>query len=112
MGNRFNKTFDLTEEGINSLAEQTTDALKNLDSELSFLVFFNGDKISAELTGFKRELKTDLNLYKQTSSKVKVTFVDTYKDPLKAEEYLSNLPDKNQQELFVFVNYKGRKNKN
>ena len=109
LGNRFNKTFDLTEEGINSLAEQTTDALKNLDSELAFLVFFNGDKISDELAAFKRELKNDLGLYKQNSSKIKVTFVDTYKNPLKAEEYLSNLPDKNQQELFVFVNYKGRK---
>ena len=40
---------------------------------------------------------------------MKVTFVDTYKNPIKAEEYLSNLPDKNQQELFVFINYKERK---
>ena len=35
--------------------------------------------------------------------------MDTYKSHLKAEEYLSDLPDKNQRELFVFVNYKNRK---
>ena len=109
LGNRFNKSFDLTEEGINSLSEQTQDVLKNLDSDLFVHIFYKGDKISPQTAGFKQELKSDLALYKQNRSKVKVAFMDTYKNNLKAEEYLSDLPDKNQQELFVFVNYKGRK---
>lgn len=109
LGNRFNKSFDLTEEGINSLSEQTINILKSLDSNLSFLIFYKGDKISDQVRALKQELKNDLALYKQNSSKVKVVFVDSYKDNLKAEEYLSNLPDKNQQEFFVFVNYKDRK---
>ena len=109
LGNRFNKSFDLTEEGINSLSEQTTDILKSLDSDLVFYIFYKGDKISQQVTAMKQELKNGLALYKQNSSKVKIVFVDTYKNNLKAEEYLSDLPDKNQQELFVFVNYKDRK---
>ncbi len=109
LGSRFNKSFDLTEEGINSLAEQTTDVLKSLDSELIFLIFSKGDKVSEQVSMLKQELKNDLSLYKQASPKVKVVFVDSYKNHAKSEEYLSDLPDKNQQELFVFVNYKDRK---
>lgn len=109
MGNRFDRSFDLTEEGINSLSEQSRTALKNLDSDLVFYIFYKGDKISEQVMAIKRELKTSLSLYKQNNSKIKVLFIDTYKNNLKAEEYLSDLPDKNQQELFVFVNYKGRK---
>ena len=109
IGNRFNRSFDLTEEGINSLSEQTTKALKSLDSDLTFYIFFKGDKISEQITAVKGELKNDLALYKQNSSKVKVVFLNTYKNNLKAEEYLSDLPDKNQQELFIFVNYKDKK---
>ena len=109
LGNRFNKSFDLTEEGINSLSEQTKTALKNLDSELIFYIFYKGDKISEEVRAVKKELKKDLELYRQNNSKIKTVFIDTYKNNLKAKEYLEDLPDKNQQELFVFVHYKNRK---
>ena len=109
LGNRFNKSYDLTEEGINSLSEQTIDILENLDTDIAFYIFYKGDKTSQQVKAIKQELKNDLALYKQNSSNIKTVFVDTYKDNLKAEEYLSKLPDKNQQELFVFVNYKGRK---
>ena len=109
MGNRFNKTFDLTQEGINSLSEQSLSSLTNLDSDLIFYIFYKGDKITRETSAFKQELKMDLALYKQANPKVKIVFVDAYKDPIKAESYLADLPDKDQQELFVFVDYKDRK---
>ena len=109
LGNRFNKSFDLTEEGINSLSEQTTKALKSLDSNLTFHIFYKGDGLSERITAIQRDLKNTLALYKQNSSKVKAAFINTYKNNLKAEEYLSDLPDKNQQELFVFASYKDRK---
>ena len=109
LGNRFNKTFDLTQEGINSLSDQSLSSLKDLDSDLIFYIFYKGDKITPQLSAIQQELKMDLALYKQANSKVKVFFVDAYKNPAKAESYLVDLPDKNQQELFVFVNYKDRK---
>lgn len=109
LGNRFNKSLDLTEEGLNSLSEQSLDILKTLDSELQFLVFYKGDKISPQATALKKELKSDFQLYKQNNSKIKALFIDTYKNNLKSKEYLSDLPDKNRQELFIFVNYKDRK---
>ncbi|MDE0092616.1 MAG: Gldg family protein, partial [Oligoflexia bacterium] len=109
LGNRFNKTFDLTKEGINSLSEQSMSALAGLDSDLTFYIFYKGDKIAQQVTALKQELKMDLALYKQAQAKVKVTFVDAYRNPAQAEAYLADLPDKDQQELFVFVNYKERK---
>ena len=109
LGNRFNKSWDLTQEGINSLSEQSLSSVKDLDSELVFYIFYKGDKTTQEAEVFKQELKTDLALYKQANSKIKTVFVNAYKNPLSAEEYLSDLPDKDQQELFVFVNYKNRK---
>lgn len=108
-GNRFNRSLDLTQEGINSLSEQTIKALQSLDSELVFYIFYKGDKISDQMNAFKKDLKSNLSLYKQKSSQIKIIFINTYKDNVKSEEYLSNLPDKNQQDLFVFVNYKDRK---
>ncbi|MCZ0931587.1 MAG: GldG family protein [Oligoflexia bacterium] len=109
LGNRFNKTFDLTQEGINSLSEQSLSALKDLDSGLTFYIFYKGDKIAPQVSALKQELKMSLALYKQANARVKVAVVNAYKNPLKAEIYLADLPDKNQQELFLFVNYKDRK---
>ena len=109
LGNRFNKTFDLTQEGINSLSEQSLSSLEDLDSDLIFYVFYKGDKMSQQVIALKQEMKADLALYKQANSNVKVIFLDAYKKPGQAEVYLADLPDKEQQELFVFVNYKDRK---
>ncbi len=108
LGHRFNRVFDFTEEGIHSLSEPTAKALNNLDSDLVFYIFYKGDKMAGDVRTSKQQLKSDLGLYRQTSSKVKFVFIDAYKSPAKAEEYLSDLPDKNQQ-LFVFAVYKGRK---
>ena len=109
LGSRFNRTFDLTQEKLNSLSEQSLSALQNLDSHLTFYIFYKGDKITSEVTAFKQELKTKLELYKQADSSVKFAFVSAYKNPQQAEAYLAELPDKDQKELFVFVNYKDRK---
>ena len=109
LGNRFNKTFDLTQERLNSLSEQSLSSLKDLDSPLTFYIFYKGDKMAQQASSLKRELRMNLEPYKQAHSQVKVVFVDTYKNPARAEAYLADLPDKNQQDLFVFVNYKDRK---
>ena len=109
LGKRYGKSFDLTSEKLNSLAEQTQAALKNVDSSLIFYIFYKGDKITEQVRAVKRDLKSSLELYTEENLKVKALFIDTYKDPLKAEEYLSKLPDKESQDFFVFVNYKDRK---
>ncbi|MBC6415761.1 MAG: GldG family protein [Bdellovibrionales bacterium] len=105
----FDKSFDLTSEKLNSVSEQTQTALKKLDSPLTFYIFYKGDKVSNQIKALKQNLKMDLSLYREENSKVKIQFIDTYKNPVKAEEYLAFLPDKSQQDIFVFVNYKDKK---
>ena len=108
-GNRWNHTFDLTEEKINSLSPQSEEALNSLEQDMTVYVFYKGDKISQNGLAVKNELKNSFVLYKRATSKFKTRFLDTYKHNVLSEEYLSALPDKNQQEVFVFVRYKDRK---
>ena len=105
-GNRFNQTFDLTEEKINSLSPQTEEALESLTEDLTIYVLYKGDKISERGRFTKEELKNSLILYKQKTTKFKTRFADTYKNNALAEKFnLSDLPDKNQREVFVFAEY-------
>ena len=109
LGQRFNKTFDFTEEGINSLSPQSRDILKTLQEDLFVRIFYNGDKISDNARFLKNSLKESLSLYKQESFKVKVHFIDSYVENALAEKYLSRLADKKQKEVFVFVEYEQRR---
>ena len=108
LGLRFNKTFDFTEEGINSLSPQSQDILKTLDEDLFVRIFYNGDKISDEARFLKNNLNETLSLYKQGSFKLKVRFINSYVENTLAEKYLSQLVDKKQKEVFVFVEYENR----
>ena len=108
-GNRFNRTFDLTEEKINSLSPQTEEALDSLKEDFTLYIFYKGDKISERGIFTKEELKNSLILYKQKTTKFKTRFVDTYKNNALTEKFnLSDLPDKNQKEIFVFAEYENR----
>lgn len=109
LGLRFNKTFDLTEEGINSLAPQSRDILNTIDKDLTFMIFYNGDQISKGARFIKNSLSGSLSLYRQESFKVKIRFIDSYMENALAEKYLSNLPDKTEKEIFVFVEYDGKR---
>ena len=108
LGLRFNKTFDFTKEGLNSLAPQSRDILQSLDKDLHFLVFYNGDKISPEARFIKEGLNDGLALYKQASFKVKIRFIDSYAQTALSEKYLSSQADKAQKEIFVFAEYDGK----
>lgn len=105
LGNRFDKTYDFTEEGINSLSHQTQESLKGLKQEVFVRIFYKGDKISSTGQVQKDELRNAFDLYKQFSSNFKVRWIDSYSENIMAEKYLSNLHDKNQKEIFVFMEY-------
>ena len=108
-GQRFNRTFDFTEEKINSLALQSEEILESLTEDLTVYIFYKGDKISERGRLVKEELKNSFTLYKQKTAKFKTRFKDAYKNPSLTEKFrLSDLPDKNQEEVFVFAEYQGR----
>ncbi len=105
LGKRFNKTFDFTEEKLNSLADQSASVLKGLKDDLSVIVFYKGEESNQK----RAAIKQNLTLFSEASSKVKTRFVNTYIDNVLAQQYLGDLVDKSRGDLFVFVDYRGKK---
>lgn len=98
---KYDETVDVTEEKLNSLADQSQDILKKLDSELTIRVFYKGQEAEEE----KLRMLRALDLYEHESSRVKVRMHNTYTDNLMAQEYLNTLPDKDRLGVFAFVDY-------
>lgn len=100
---RFDDSLDLTSEKLNSLAEQTEKVLDELKDEVKILVFYRGDKDQEA----KLQIKDQLSMFEETSSKVKVRFVNSYREHGEAQKYLKDV--KGEPGLVVFVEYQGRK---
>jgi len=105
LANRHNKTWDLTQERLNSLSEQTTSLLKSLDQDLEIKVFFKGATGQED----RQKVKQNLQAYQEYSPRVKVRFVNSYMDAAMALKYLNDLPDREASPIFVFVEYKGKR---
>ena len=102
---RYEKTFDFTEEKINSLAEQTTDLLDNLEQDITVKVFYRGAEAKAQ----KAQIEQALELYKENSSQVRVRYFDIYVDNAEAQKYLNDIPDSKSGAMFAFVEYGPKK---
>ena len=102
----FDRSFDLTEEGLFSLAPQSISILSSMNEDsLRFLIFYKGPKLRRAVTG---NLGGKFELYqKQKGAKVKIEYIDTHSKRQKADEYLSTLPSNEAREknVFVFVEY-------
>ena len=105
LSTRFEKSVDITEEKINSLAPQTIQLLAGLEDKIHFIVFYQGSG------GYQKKdlVKKSLFLLKQKSSKVKDRYYDAYLKNKLAQEYLNDIPNKEKQDIFVFTEYKGNK---
>ena len=104
---RHNKTWDLTEEKLNSLSDQTMQVLKNLNEDLNVKVFYRGEEANEE----KQKIKQSLDVITESSPKVKVQYFDSYVEVMEAQKYLNDLPDKDRGNVFVFAEYGGKKAK-
>lgn len=98
-----NKTWDLTEEGLFTLADQSRDLLRGLNDDIQIKIFYRGAKDK----DIKQKLMGAFELYQEFSGKVKVQFIDAYVENMLAQEYLKGLSENEQ--AVVFVEYKGRK---
>ncbi len=79
LGARHSKRFDLTEQGVYSLSEQTINVVKNLDKDLKMDAFVEG--------GVNPELRDLLANYARYSPKVSFQLIDPDKQPELAEKY-------------------------
>ena len=101
----FEKSMDITEEKINSLAPQTIQLLDSLKDNMQVVVFYKGVKGKQE----KEQIKQSLRLIKKKSAKIKERYYDVYISNKEAQEYLNELANKKGEDTFIFVEYKGKK---
>lgn len=105
LAKKHNKTFDFTKEKLNSLSDQSQKLLDGLQNDIEVKVFYNGGSTERDE---RQAAKQALALY-EDHGKVKVRFINSYVDAITASEYLKDLPDREQQNIFMFVEYGGRK---
>ena len=101
----FEKSVDITEEKINSLAPQTIQLLEGLEKDMRFIVFYKG------ASGYQKKdlVKNNLRLIKQKTSKIKIRYYDAHLKNRLAQEYLNQVANKEREDIFVFVEYRGKK---
>ncbi len=104
LANKNNKTWDLTQEKLNSLSEQTTKLLDGLKKDVDLKVFYKGPAAQEQ----RQRVKQALALY-EDYGKVKIRFINAYVDQAQALKYLNELPDREREPIFMFVEYGGRK---
>ena len=96
LSTQFEKSFDITEEQINSLAPQTIQLLDKLEEDLYVKVFYKGRKGMES----KENVKRNLFLFKQTSSKVKDRYYNAHLENTLAQQYLNDLSNKDKDNIF------------
>lgn len=102
-----NKTWDLTENKLFSLSEQSQKLVHELVKPAKFVILFRGEKARMPLNQVRETLK----MYQSESNQIESTFYDTYVDNLQAQNYLNSLPDKDtpSNQVFLFVEYDGKR---
>ena len=101
---RFDRIFDLTEEGLHSLSDQTLSVLNSME-EIKITVFYKGRQSLPS----KNELERYLKIYKQNASHIQFQYVDAHLNNSLARQYLEPLSDKNSRDIFIFVEYQSKR---
>ncbi len=79
---RFNKSFDTTQSGINTLSDQSLKIINNLrdkNLQIETTVFFEGEQS-------KQQARDLLQLYEAQGANLKITYLNTRAEGLRAEE--------------------------
>ena len=98
---KHNKTWDLTTERLNSLSEQSTKLLDGLKDDLKIKLFYRGSQAQEQ----KQSAQGALNLFKEYSGKVKVSYINALVDEEQAITYLKDQPDVRTAPAMTFVEY-------
>jgi len=92
---RYDKSFDVTSDKLNSLSLQSLEVLDGLKKETSLKVYFQGAVHKSQNMGLRMLFKK----YMRESAKLRISFVDAHKDP-SASAYLTRA-DKGKLVVFV-----------
>jgi len=100
-----NKSWDVTQEKLNSLSSESTTVMDNLKDDIDVKVFTKGPQAPEE----KQKVKQALNMFSEYSPHIKVRYLNPYIDNEAAMKYLNDLPDRETQNTFVFFEHGARK---
>lgn len=103
-GGKYYKTFDFSLSQSNTLAPQSVQLVKNLDSELKVLFFYKKGVEGNEEN--RRQFKTLIQKYQDHSTKIKLDFIEVNERPDLAREY-----GVDKGSGVVFMTYKNHKNR-
>jgi len=101
---RYNKTFDVTREGINSLSDQTIKILAQLDDKIEIKMFYR--KNIEKVDSIKARFRKLIQMFEDESPKVTMDFINILKRPDLRKEFKID-----KEGLAAFVIYKEKKNK-
>ena len=85
LGAKFPLSWDLTDNKIFTLTDQSKNFIQNLDKEIE-IILLNDEKAFAESNEYFKQADTVLKQYEKLSSKIKVDYIDVVKNP----SYLQN----------------------
>ena len=99
LGVQFDHSFDMTQNKINTLSDQSLTALAHLKHDLSIMVFYR----SGENQQLRVQLRSTFQIYLDASRRVKLKFVNALTNPSLARQYLEHQP------FAVIAEYEGRR---
>lgn len=105
LANKNNKTWDLTQEKLNSLSDQTTKILDSLKNDLEIKVFYKGPQAQED----KQKVKQALMTFADYSGKLKIRYINAYVEQGLAAEYLKDTNEREPTSVNLFVDYNGRR---
>jgi ABC-type uncharacterized transport system involved in gliding motility auxiliary subunit len=105
LANRHNKTWDVTQEKLNSLSDQSVSLMKGLQADMEVKVFYKGGAAQEE----RQRVKQNLQAYQELSHRLNVSLINLYVETDQALKYLNDQPDRETAAVFVFVEYHGKR---
>lgn len=80
LGEKFTLSWDLTDNKIFTLTDQSKNFIQNLDKDIE-IILLNDEKAFAESNEYFKQADTVLKQYEKLSSKIKVNYIDVVKNP-------------------------------
>lgn len=99
LNDRFDWNIDLTESGMYSISDDTDKVLSELSDEVDITVLLSEDELAENSYG--SYVQTLMKKYAERSDKIKISYIDPYKNPSAVESYSDLADDVSEGSIIV-----------